>query len=196
MKKISKRLRKIYIKEILIVMAMVIGVWAVQPNFEIVINRSESLPVHAVIIKKGKLPTKLDQIFVFKVKNNPHYKMKEMTFIKLAGGFEGDKIKAGEKEVYVDGKLIGEEKDVNLKAVATNSEIEWKYREVFVGDKLIGVAKTHSLKGAPLEIITSGVIPAHKFFAYTPHKDSFDSRYQDLGLVDEKDIIGTAIVAF
>ncbi len=177
-------------------MAMVIGVWAVQPNFEIVINRSESLPVHAVIIKKGKLPTKLDQIFVFKVKNNPHYKMKEMTFIKLAGGFEGDKIKAGEKEVYVDGKLIGEAKDVNLKAVATNSEIEWKYREVFVGDKLIGVAKTHSLKGAPLEIIASGVIPVHKFFAYTPHKDSFDSRYNDLGLIDAKDIIGTAIVAF
>ncbi len=45
-------------------------------------------------------------------------------------------------------------------------------------------------------MVSAGTIPPHKFFAYTPHKDSFDSRYNDLGLIDAKDIIGTAIVAF
>lgn len=194
MKKISQRLRKIYVKEILMVSAIVVAVWIIQPNFEIVVNRSESLPIHAVIIKKGKLPTKLDQIIVFKVRNNPHFKMKEMNFIKLVGGFEGDEIKAIEKETYLDGKSIGEAKD--FKELPIHSEIEWKYREVSVGGKVIGVAKTHSLKGKPLEMVSPGIIPPHKFFAYTPHKDSFDSRYNDLGLIDAKDIIGTAIVAF
>ncbi len=240
MKKISQRLRKIYVKEILMVSAMVVAVWIIQPNFEIVVNRSESLPIHAVIIKKGKLPTKLDQIIVFKVRNNPHYKMKEMNFIKLVGGFEGDKIEKRGGVVMKDGKpvfrtifdgceiknsddscdkpvmysfapsdpLFNPYKDENTwyqsfkspaadaieKRKSLNMEITDK--TVSVAGKEIGVIKAWSKKTEPLSAIQSGIIPSNKFFAYTTHKDSFDSRYNDLGLIDAKDIIGTAIVAF
>jgi conjugal transfer pilin signal peptidase TrbI len=160
MKKLNNHARAVLVAAILTTL-----VWLLQANYELVVNRSESLPIHFVLVEKGKLPKKSDQIFVFKVRNNPHYKMKEMNFIKRAVGFEGDEIKIKDREVYVAGKLIG-------------------------------VAKTHSLKGLPLKMISTGIIPPHKFFAHTPHVDSFDSRYQDLGLVDEKDIIGTALVAF
>ena len=37
-------------------------------NYELVLNHSKSLPLHAVIIKKGELPTKPDQVFVFFVR--------------------------------------------------------------------------------------------------------------------------------
>lgn len=134
-------------------------------NYELVLNHSESLPLHAVIIKKGELPTKLDQAFVFFVRDNPIYQNQEVKFIKLLGGKEGDEVKIND-------------------------------RDFSVNEKFIGTAKTHSLKGEPLAMARSGVIPPHKFFAYTNHVDSFDSRYNEIGLIDEKDIIGTAVFAF
>ena len=166
-KKLSKRARMASAKAVAIAATIMVIGWILQANFQLVVNRSESLPIRSVLILKGKLPYKVDQIFVFKVKNNPHYPNQEKEFIKLAGGFAGDEIK-----------------------------VKLSEREVYVTDRLIGVAKAESLKGLPLTMINAGTIPIHKFFAYTPHKDSLDSRYQDLGLVDEKDIIGTAIATF
>lgn len=164
-KKLSKRARMASAKAVAIAATIMVIGWILQANFQLVVNRSESLPIRSVLILKGKLPNKVDQIFVFRVKNNKHYPNQEKEFIKLAGGFAGN-------------------------------EIEIKGGEVYVSGKMIGVAKAESLKGLPLAMIEAGIIPSHKFFAYTPHKDSLDSRYQDLGLVDEKDIIGTAIATF
>ena len=167
MKKLSNRAKIASAKAVAIAATIMVTGWIAQANFQLVVNRSESLPIRSALILKGKLPNKVDQIFVFKVKNNPHYPNQEKEFIKLAGGFAGDEIKV---------KLLE--------------------REVYVTERLIGVAKAESLKGLPLTMIEAGTIPPHKFFAYTPHKDSLDSRYQDLGLVDEKDIIGSAIATF
>jgi len=135
-------------------------------QYEFVINHSESLPLRFVIIKKGALPKTVDQVFVFRVKDNPTYKNQEVKFIKLLGGKESDEI------------IIKDD------------------RAVYVNEKLIGVAKTTSLKGLPLEILPAGKIPPHKFFAYGTHKDSYDSRYKEIGLIDEKDIIGTAVFVY
>lgn len=151
-------------KAVIIVIIITVLIWILQ-EYEVVINRSESLPIHAVIVKRGEMPNAINQIFVFKVKKNHHYKMINMNFIKLVGGFPGNKVTHDNQKVYVD-------------------------------DNFIGVSKYHSIKGLPLTQIPDGIIPEHKIFAYTPHINSFDSRYKDLGLIDEKDIIGTAIFAF
>lgn len=136
-------------------------------NYRIMENHTESLPYKYVVLAKGIIPTKHGQVFAFKVYNNAHYhNEKPLNFIKIVGGISGDKI--------------------TIKAE----------REVYVADRAIGFAKIHSKKGVPLNIIEESIIPEHKFFAYTPHKDSFDSRYQEIGLIDEKDIIGTAILTF
>ena len=65
-------------------------------------------------------------------------------------------------------------------------------RSVLINGQKLAEAKSHSLAGDPLEVIASGIIPAGQVFVYTPHKDSFDSRYQMFGLVDEQQIIGKA----
>ncbi len=63
-------------------------------------------------------------------------------------------------------------------------------REFFINDKFIGVAKEFSKKGAPLKASEPGVIPHGKVFVWTPHPDSFDSRYAQISLLDQKNIIG------
>ncbi len=69
-------------------------------------------------------------------------------------------------------------------------------KEIFINKNSIGLIKPYSKKGEPLHAVASSKIPQGKFFAYTPHKDSFDSRYKEIGLINEKDIIGVAFFAF
>jgi len=218
-------------KAVLIVSIAVILVKVAVDRYKIVKNYSESLPIHYVLIKKGKLPTKHDQIFVFKVKDNPFYKAKEVNFLKLVGGLSGDEIEVNGGEVFFDGKKIpsvGPLSDVFetlTLAKITNPEdlkkrkVTFVEREIYVSGKKIGIIKPFTRKyenfvkkqysvsppdntlkfddkNYELHPIETGKIPAHKFFAYTPHRDSFDSRYKEIGLIDEKDIIGTAIFAF
>ena len=74
--------------------------------------------------------------------------------------------------------------------------VEQKNREFYINGKYMGYAKPLSKKGKALEIGFNGTIPEGKYFLYTPHKDSFDSRYKAMGLIDESDIIGTAIALY
>ena len=156
--------RKLVLGILIVFFAMVV-IWTIPANFEIVPNYSESLPYKWVLVKKGLLPSKRDQVFVFYVRDNKLLGVEKIKFIKLVGGLPGD-------EVTVKGE------------------------EVFVAENLIGIAKPYSKKQQQLRATSSGIIPAHQLFAYTPHIDSFDSRYQEIGLIDEKDIVGTAILTF
>jgi conjugal transfer pilin signal peptidase TrbI len=63
---------------------------------------------------------------------------------------------------------------------------------VYVNGKFVASAKTHSKTGEPLTVIKSGVIPKGHYFVWVNHQDSYDSRYQDIGLVNEKQIIGVS----
>jgi conjugal transfer pilin signal peptidase TrbI len=85
---------------------------------------------------------------------------------------------------------------IKIAAGIAGDEISIKERDFYINKQLIGTAKTVSLKGQPLTMSNSGVIPDRHFFAYTPHKDSYDSRYQEIGLINEAQIIGTAVLAF
>jgi conjugal transfer pilin signal peptidase TrbI len=65
-------------------------------------------------------------------------------------------------------------------------------RDVYVNGQFVAQAKPKSLKGEPLELGPSGVIPLGKYFVYATNKDSLDSRYALTGWIDEKNIIGKA----
>jgi conjugal transfer pilin signal peptidase TrbI len=65
-------------------------------------------------------------------------------------------------------------------------------RDVFVNEKLIGVAKTRAKNGTALRVTQDSQIPKGRYFVANSHVDSYDSRYLDFGLIDEKDIIGVA----
>jgi len=64
--------------------------------------------------------------------------------------------------------------------------------DVFVNEKLIGKAKKRAKNGAALRVTHDSEIPKGHYFVANSHIDSYDSRYLDFGLIDEKDIIGVA----
>mgnify|MGYP001569929067 CR=1 FL=1 len=74
--------------------------------------------------------------------------------------------------------------------------IDVKDRGVYINGSHVGDAKTKSKTDGDLHVVSPGVIPAQHYFAWTPHKDSFDSRYEEIGLVSENSVIGRAYRIF
>lgn len=71
--------------------------------------------------------------------------------------------------------------------------ITHKGREVFLNGVSVGVAReTDSSGRRKLDMIRDGVIPAGYHFVWTPHPRSYDSRYAEIGLVSDAQIIGRA----
>lgn len=70
--------------------------------------------------------------------------------------------------------------------------VRFEGQKVFINDQFVAEAKTHSKHGQPLQRGPEGVIPPGKFFVFTPHKDSLDSRYGMAGWIDESAIVGKA----
>ncbi|MFK5948034.1 MAG: S26 family signal peptidase [Methylococcales bacterium] len=69
-------------------------------------------------------------------------------------------------------------------------------KSFFLGEEFLGVAETITRTGEPLVASKGGTIPANNYFVWTPHKRSFDSRYVDIGLIHEDNIIGRAYRIF
>lgn len=70
-------------------------------------------------------------------------------------------------------------------------------KNYFVNGQFVGQAKEESFTFEPLEATHfRGVIPPGKFWYYTKHPDSFDSRYQMAGLGDLQDVVGKTYIVF
>lgn len=74
--------------------------------------------------------------------------------------------------------------------------VEFRERAVYINGEFVTRAKQTSLKGEPLELGPTGVIPPGKFFMYATHKDSMDSRYAEAGWIDESAVLGKAYPLF
>jgi conjugal transfer pilin signal peptidase TrbI len=81
---------------------------------------------------------------------------------------------------------------VKIVAGMPGDVIEIKNRILYINGHELCVAKEFSKAGDKLEISKEGIIPAGKYFMYSTNKDSYDSRYSNIGLVDESSIIGVA----
>jgi len=64
-------------------------------------------------------------------------------------------------------------------------------RTFSINGKAIATAKEKSRRGEPLALGPTGVIPNGCYFAGTPHKDGFDSRYAIIGWICRDRIVGT-----
>lgn len=71
-------------------------------------------------------------------------------------------------------------------------EVTRKERGYYVNGSYIGDAKTHSQDGQKANLGPVGVIPEGKYFVYLESKDSYDSRYREVGWVDSSNIRGVA----
>lgn len=65
--------------------------------------------------------------------------------------------------------------------------------EIYINDFKVGRAYAHASDGRPLTAVISQKIPPGYVFLYSPHIRSFDSRYQELGLVPEQKLKGRAL---
>jgi len=66
-------------------------------------------------------------------------------------------------------------------------------RKFFINDKLVGIAKTKTRHGQPLTLGPTGKIPLDHYFFWTPHPDSYDSRYGEIGWISTDRIMGRAV---
>lgn len=75
--------------------------------------------------------------------------------------------------------------------------VETRGQEIYLNGQKIATAKEKSLKGVPLyPLHFNGPIPSGKYFVMGESKDSYDSRYDDVGLVDSGDVVGAAYPVF
>ena len=72
-------------------------------------------------------------------------------------------------------------------------KIEWHGDVVSVGGKAIGKALATNRYGEAMARVPAGVIPAGHYFVTTPHPASYDSRYADIGLISDQQVVGKVI---
>lgn len=58
--------------------------------------------------------------------------------------------------------------------------------QICINNQVYGNILERSKSGQHLHPIAEGIIPEGYLFVYAPHPDSFDSRYQEFGLVNQK----------
>ena len=71
--------------------------------------------------------------------------------------------------------------------------VERRGAEFFINGQHLASAKPRSLKGLPLQPGPEGVLPDGFFWVWTPHPDSFDSRYADVGWIALDRVLGRAV---
>lgn len=74
--------------------------------------------------------------------------------------------------------------------------VDVRGQSFFLNGEYVGDAKTVSAMGVPLQAAKPGRILGGYYFVWTPHKDSFDSRYAQIGLISERSVIGRAYRIF
>lgn len=113
------------------------------------------------------------------------------------------KHKMPEKGEYVYFRFPGtrffKEGEILMKILAgvPGDRVDTRGRDIYLNGKIAATAKEKSMKGDvlyPFEY--HGVIPDGKIFVLGETKDSYDSRYQEVGLVDSSRILGTGYALF
>ena len=163
---INKKLKKISVNQIIcLITSFIIMIIAITLPVKIFVNLTDSLPDKYFLVITGKLPLKNDYAAF---KNDKSSKFYSQPFIKKIIGIGGDEIKQ------------------------LNNNY-WIASDHYPFITPAGVAKEYSLTGEKLDKTATGKIPNNYYYAYAPHKDSLDSRYQQIGLISKSDIIGKAM---
>lgn len=129
------------------------------------INTTESLPNWAFFVDGARMPVRGDYV-LFDPPRDP-------MVLELFGDPPVPFVK---RAVGVAGDVVTRVGDKN-----------------FVNGKFAGVVKRISRMGKPLVAGPVGVVPVGCIYAGTPHKDSFDSRYGEIGFVCGKQILGVGV---
>ncbi len=78
----------------------------------------------------------------------------------------------------------------------TNDFVECNDRERLIDNKIVAIAKEESINGRKLHLGPCGLVPKGHLFVLAPHRDSFDSRYREIGYVPFEAVRGVAYPLF
>ncbi len=67
-----------------------------------------------------------------------------------------------------------------------------KGREFFINGQSVGEAKREDKEGRVAIMADGGIIPPRRYFMMTPSRDSLDSRYAVIGLIEASRLVGRA----
>ncbi|WP_337847847.1 S26 family signal peptidase [Sphingomonas sp.] len=129
------------------------------------INTTDSLPNWAFLIQRGRLPAKGDYVF-----------FDPPTSALLRRHFGARPQMFGKLVYGMPGDIVGH---------AGTS--------VTINGVRVASMKPLTRFGEPLTPGATGPVPRGCYFAATPHKDGFDSRYAEIGFVCARQIIGTGV---
>ncbi len=138
------------------------GISAWRDSHIFLINATDSLPNWAFLIRRGVLPGRGDYVFF----DPPHSDLVRRHF--------GAKPQMFGKIVYgMPGDVVG-----HRGAVVT------------INGRTVVHMKPLTRFGEPLTPGATGIIPSGCYFAGSPHRDGFDSRYAAIGFVCRHQIVG------
>lgn len=137
--------------------------WGISPWITVGFNITHSLDGVVFVILKKVKPGK-GQLAAFYPPHNDFFN--RHYFVKRITGVAGDQVVREGRTFYIDDG----------------------HARIRVGE-----AKRFSQTGVRLHAAQGGTIPDGYVFVSTPHKDSFDSRYEQLGWIAESSIFGRAI---
>lgn len=137
-----------------------IGSW--RDSHVLLINTTDSLPNWAFLIRRHALPQRGEHVFF----DPPRSELLRRHF--------GPKPQMFGKIVYgVPGDIVGHSGQL-----------------VTINGEPVARMKARTKAGDPLTPGAVGQIPPGCFFAGSPHRDGFDSRYAEIGLVCGRQIVG------
>jgi len=140
----------------------------VAPFYTIAINLDHSLPGHVFLIHKGEYPQK-GELVAFEFQGYEPWFPKGTIFVKKLSGTAGDIV------------------------TATNTQECLSYK---VNDTIIGCARTKTNSGHILKPGPTGRVPEGRIVVRGTSYDSFDSRYDGVGWIQVKQVIGHAHLIF
>ena len=147
--------------------SMFILLWVVvSPYATLAVNYTKSLHYRLFVVVKHPPATLKNGDFVYLKFPGHTFFSPEDLFMKVVRGVPGDELITKGREIYLNGAIIARAKEKSR-----------------LGDPL-----------SPLHF--SGKIPEGKLFLLGEQNDSYDSRYEDIGLVDSKLILGTGYPIF
>ncbi|WP_127472002.1 signal peptidase I [Thiomicrorhabdus aquaedulcis] len=71
--------------------------------------------------------------------------------------------------------------------------VRFEAGKFFINDVEFGLVKELALTGKPLKQNVSKTLSSDEYFVFTPHVDSFDSRYIHMGYISKSQVFGKAV---
>lgn len=113
---------------------------------------------------------------------------------KNAGFKRGDLVKFGfettDERFYENGTEM-----IKYLMGVPGDEVVFKGLDFYINGEYIGTAKSNAKTGEKLVLNQSKVLGEDEYFVFSPHKDSFDSRYAMMGYIHKHQIQGRVVYA-